>query len=117
MRNASAVLALFAALLALAVLAAAVAAARGIDPLPEATWLEASIVVPGVFVLALLALVLAARARTLHQLTLGRAGGALLASAARGLAFLALLLAASATVALAVFGVLVVTDGLTRAPW
>ena len=117
MRNTTAVLGLFAALGALAVLAGAAAAARGMEPLPEVTWLEASVVVPAVFFLAFLALALAGRARALHQRTLGRAGGALLAYAARSLALAALLLAVASTLALAVFGVLVLTDGLTRTPW
>ncbi len=117
MRNKTAVLGLFAALAALAALAGAVAAARGMEPLPEVSWLEASAVVPAVFFFAFLALALAGRARALHQQTLGRAGGALLTHVARSLGMLALLLALSATLAVAVFGVLVLTDGLTRTPW
>ena len=114
MRNASSVLALVLSVLALGVLAAAGLVAR---TLPEVSWLEAAAVVPAVGLLALVAVSLAGRGRALHQRTLGRAGGEDVARLARGLGLLALMLTLSGALALGVFAVLVVTDGLTQAPW
>lgn len=114
MRNASAVFSLVVALLALGALVGAGFTAR---TLPEVSWLQASAAVPAAGLLALLSLSLAARGKALHQRTLGRAGGDGLARFARGLGLFALLLVLAAVLALAVFGVLVATDGLTRAPW
>lgn len=114
MRNPVAFLALLVALLALGAVAGTgyVAQTRF-----EVSWLEAAYGIPVVVVLALLALVLANRARTRHQRTLGRSGGTAIAGLARVVAGLALLCAAAAVVALIVFFVLVQTDGLTEAPW
>ena len=114
MRNASAVLALFVALLALGGFAATgyVAHVR-----PEISWLEAGATVPFVALLALFALSLASRGRAAYQRTLGRAGGEGVARAARGFGLLALLLSLTAALALGVFLVLATTDGLTRTPW
>lgn len=114
MRNKSAVFALLVALLAVGVLGAAVAAARIVR---EISWIEAGAAVPPAALLALLSLSLARRARAVHQRTLGRAGGEGLARLARGLGLLALLLTVSAALALGVFAVLALTDGLTRRPW
>jgi hypothetical protein len=114
MRNVNAVFALLVALLALAVFGGAGAVAR---MLPEVTWLEASSAVPAVGLLALLSLLLAGRGRAVHQRTLGRVGGDGVARVARGLGLFALLLALAGGLALGVFAVLVLTDGLTHAPW
>jgi len=107
-------LALLVALLAVALFAAAVYVARAYA---DVSWLRASLAVPVVALLAFVSLVLASRGYGVHQRTLGRAGGAGVAGTARVLATLALLLAVTAGLALAVFGVLVWTDGLTRPPW
>jgi uncharacterized membrane protein YcfT len=113
-RNVSAVSSFLLALLALGVLVAAAYAAR---ELPEISWFDAAAAVPVAGLLAFFALALATRARAIHQRTLGRAGGDGLARTARGIGILALLLAVTAALALAVFGVLLATDGLTHAPW
>ncbi len=107
MRNTNAAWALVLALLAIGVLVGAGATA---EVLPEVGYLEAAATVPVTVFLALFALSLAARARDLHQRTLGRAGGAVLARIARALGFFALLLAATAALALGVFALLVLTD-------
>jgi hypothetical protein len=114
MRNAASLSSLLLALLALGVLAAAAYAAR---ELPEISWFEAAAAVPVAALLAFFALAVATRARAIHQRTLGRAGGDGLARTARGIGILALLLVLTAALALAVFGVLLATDGLTQAPW
>ena len=114
MRNASAVLSVPVALAALAVLAGAAYFAQ---TRPDVTWLEAAVALPGVALIAFLALSLAARARARHQRTLGRVGGEGLARLARVLAGLALLVTLTAALALGVFAVLELTDGLTHAPW
>ena len=114
MRNTNAVLALLAALLALGLAAGAGAAAR---MLPEVSWLEAFAAIPAVGLLALFALSLSSRGRAVHQRTLGRAGGEGVARTARGLGLIALVLTLSGALALGVFAVLVLTDGLTRPPW
>jgi hypothetical protein len=113
-RNGPALLGLLVALLALGVLAGAGYAAR---ELIDISWLEAAAAVPVACLLALLALSLASRGRSRHQATLGRAGGAGVVRVTRGLGFFTLLLSLTAGLALAVFGVLVWTDGLQRAPW
>ena len=107
MRNPNAVWAFVLALLAIGFLVGAGAAA---ELLPEVGYVEAAAAVPVSVFLALLALSLAARARDLHQRTLGRAGGAGVARLARALGVLALLLAATAALALGVFALLVLTD-------
>lgn len=107
MRNGYAVSALIVALLSIGVLAGAGAVA---EVRPELDYLQAAAAVPVTVFLALFALSLASRAGAVHQRTLGRAGGARLARFARGLGVLALLLAATAALALGVFGLLVLTD-------
>jgi hypothetical protein len=114
MRNAASVFSFMLALMALGVLATAAYAAR---ELPEISWFEAAAAVPVSGILAFVALAVATRARALHQRTLGRSGGEGLARTARGIGILALLLVLTAALALAVFAVLVMTDGLTHAPW
>ena len=104
MSNARAVWAFLVALLALGVLAGAAAAAQVSEQvgLPE----SAPAVAVG-FLLAVVSLSLARRARFEHQRTLGRVGGAGLASAARALGLVALIVAVTAALALAVFAVLI----------
>jgi hypothetical protein len=101
--NAKAVWAFLTALLALAVLVGAAAAAR---LLSQVGLVEAVPAVPVGLLLAVLALSLGRQARFEHQRTLGRSGGARLATAARGLGMLALIVAITAALALAVFAVL-----------
>ncbi len=114
MRNGRALFAFLFALVALAILAGAAYAA---SERPEVSWLEAGAAVPAAGLLALFSLSLASRGRAVHQRTLGRSGGERLARLARALGLLALVCAATAGLAFAVFGVLVATDGLTRTPW
>src|SRR5215210_108588 len=99
MRNRRAIWAFVVALLALGVLVGAAAAGRLLD---QVGLLEAAPAVPLALVLALVSLSLARRARFEHQRSLGRVGGAGLAAAARGLGFVALIVALTACLALAV---------------
>ena len=104
MPNTRALWAFVVALLALAVLVGAAAAAQlsGHVGLAEAA--------PAVFIgliLAVLSLSLARRARFEHQRTLGRVGGAGLATTARVLGLMALIVALTAALAIAVFAVLI----------
>jgi hypothetical protein len=103
MSNPRAVWAFVLALLALGVLVGAAAAARLID---EVGLAEAAPAVPLGLVLSLVSLSLARRARFEHQRTLGRVGGTGLAAAARFLGMVALIVAVTASLALAVFAVL-----------
>jgi hypothetical protein len=103
MSNPKAVWALVTALLALGVLVGAAAAGRLLD---QVGLTEAAPAVPIGLVLALVSVSLARRARFEHQRTLGRVGGAGLATAARVLGLVALIVAVTATLALAVFAVL-----------
>ena len=114
MRNWKALFAVLVALLALGTLAGAAYVAYT-DA--QVSWLQAALALPAAGLLALVALVLAGRARALHQRTLGRAGGRFLAGVGRVLGTLALLLTLTGGLAVAVFGVLSWTDGLTRTPW
>ena len=114
MRNANAAFSPLVALLALAGLAGAGYVAEARD---DISWLEAAGALPVSGLLALLSLSLASRGRAVHQRSLGRAGGGAIARVGRGLGMLALLATLTALLALAVFGVLVATDGLTRVPW
>ena len=103
MRNPRAVWAFLMALLALAVLVGAAAAARLSG---DVGLTEAAPAVPIGLVLAVVSLSLARRARFEHQRTLGRVGGVGLATAARVLGLVALIVALTAALALAVFAVL-----------
>lgn len=104
MRNAKAVWAFVTALLALGIFGGAVVAARHYD---EIRLVDAVVAVPLALVLALVSVVLGRRAREQHQRTLGRSGSRGFIALARFLGTLALLLAITAALALAVFAVLV----------
>ena len=106
MRNPAALGAFLVALLALASLAGGALAAH----LHDEIGLEAFAAVPVAVALAVVSLSLTSRARAKHALTLGRAGGRIVAGMARGVAALALVLAATALVALGFFFVLVLTQ-------
>jgi hypothetical protein len=101
--NPRAVWAFAVALLALAVLVGAAAAAQLSDQVGLA---EAAPAVALGLVFAVVSLSLARRARFEHQRTLGRVGGAGLATASRVLGLVALIVAVTAALALAVFAVL-----------
>jgi hypothetical protein len=103
-RNGKALGAVFAGLLALAVLALAVTAALVVD---RVELVEAAPALPVCAVLALLALGLGGQARIAYQRSLGRIGGAAIASFGRFLGGLALLLDITATLAVGVYAVLV----------
>jgi hypothetical protein len=103
MGNSKAAWALITALLALAVLAGAAAAARLMS---EVGLIEAVPAVPLALVLALVSVLLARRVRFDQQRALARMPGAGLAAVARGLGTLALIVALTAALALAVFAVL-----------
>jgi hypothetical protein len=104
MRNPQALWALVTALLALGVLAGAAVAARLLED--EVGLLETVPSVPLALVLALASLAFGRRARFLHQRSLGRAGSPALVATARGLGAIALIVAVTAALALAVFAVL-----------
>jgi hypothetical protein len=72
--------------------------------------LHAGFAIPVGAALGIAALVLARRARALDQATLGRAGGTKAASVGRFLGILGLCVAASAAIALAVYGLLLAVD-------
>jgi hypothetical protein len=103
MGNSKAAWALITALLALAVLVGAAAAARLMS---EVGLIEAVPAVPLALVLALVSVLLARRVRFDQQRALARMPGAGLAAVARGLGTLALIVALTAALALAVFAVL-----------
>jgi hypothetical protein len=103
MGNSKAAWALITALLALAVLVGAAAAARLMS---EVGLIEAVPAVPLALVLALVSVLLARRVRFDQQRALARVPGAGLAAVARGLGTLALIVALTAALALAVFAVL-----------
>jgi hypothetical protein len=103
MRNPKAAWALITALLALAVLVGAAAAARLMS---QVGLIEAVPAVPLALVLALLSVLLARRVRFDQQRALARMPGAGLAAVARGLGTLALIVAVTAALSLAVFAVL-----------
>jgi hypothetical protein len=96
--------ALVAALLALAALGGAVLAARHFG---EVRVRDAVVAVPVALVLALVSVILSRRARTEHQRTLGRSGNRGFLAFVRFLGVVALLLALTAALGLAVFAVLV----------
>jgi hypothetical protein len=101
--NSRAVWAFVLALLALAVLIGAGVSAQLSG---EVGLWEAIPAVPVAVVLALASVSMTRRARFEHQRTLGRAGGMGLATAARVLASVALIVAVTVALALAVFAVL-----------
>ena len=68
--------------------------------------LHAGFAIPVAAVLGIFAVVLARRARVLDRVTLGRAGGGRAARLGRLLGILGICMAASAAIALAVYGVL-----------
>ncbi|HXL44406.1 MAG TPA: hypothetical protein VN960_10150 [Gaiellaceae bacterium] len=103
MGNPKAAWALITALLALAVLAGAAAAARLMS---QVGLIEAVPAVPLALVLALVSVLLARRVRFDQQRALARTPGAGLAAVARGLGTLALIVAVTAALSLAVFAVL-----------
>jgi hypothetical protein len=103
MGNPRAVWAFITALLALGVLIGAAAAGRLLD---QVGLTEAAPAIPIGLVLALVSVSLTRRARFEHQRTLGRVGGAGLITAARILGLVALIVAVTATLAMAVFAVL-----------
>jgi hypothetical protein len=69
--------------------------------------LHAGLAIPLAAALGIAAIVFARKARTIEQVTLGRAGGAKRGRIGRILGALGLCMAASATIAVAVYGVLV----------
>jgi hypothetical protein len=103
MGNPKAAWALITALLALGVLVGAAAAARLMS---EVGLIEAVPAVPLALVLALVSVSLARRVRFDQQRALRRTPGAGLAAVARGLGTLALIVAVTAALSLAVFAVL-----------
>jgi hypothetical protein len=107
-RNPKAIVAFLFSLLALAFVAAGVLLPRlreEIEPL------EALIVAPAAFLTALIAVALARRARFDFQRTLGRVGGDGLASLARVIGVVVLLISLTAGLAVGVYAVLVVVQG------
>ena len=103
MGNRRAVWGFLLAVVALALLAGAAAAARLSS---KVGLIEAVPAVPVALLLAVISLSMSRRAHFEHQRTLGRAGGAGLTLAARGIGTVALIVAVTATLALAVFAVL-----------
>jgi hypothetical protein len=103
MGNTKAAWALVTAFLALGVLLGAAAAAR---LLSQVGLIEAVPAVPVALILALVSVSLARRVRFDQQRALGRLPGATVAAVARGLGTLALIVALTAALALAVFAVL-----------
>lgn len=108
MRNAKAIIAFLFSLLALAFVAAGVLLPRLHN---EVEPLEALIVAPAAFLSALIAVALARRARFDFQRTLGRVGGDGLASLARVIGVVVLLISLTAGLAVGVYAVLVVVQG------
>jgi hypothetical protein len=104
-RNARAVGAVFVGLLALAVLAFGVAAAVVLDRI---SLVEAVPALPVCALLGIVALGLGGQARGAYQRSLGRLGGAAIASFGRFLGGLALLLDLTAALAVGVYALLVV---------
>jgi nitrogen fixation/metabolism regulation signal transduction histidine kinase len=104
MTNTKAVWALVTALLALGVFVAAAGAARYHD---EIRLVDAVVAVPVALLLGLASVVLGRRARVEHDRTLGRSGSRGFVWLARFAGAVALLLAVTAALALAVFAVLV----------
>jgi hypothetical protein len=103
MRNPRAVWAFLLAVLALALLVGAAAAARVSS---KVGLVEAVPAVPVALLLAVVSLALSRRARFEQPRTIVRVGGSGLALAARGIGMVALIVAVTASLALAVFAVL-----------
>jgi len=72
--------------------------------------IHAAFAIPVAVVLGILAVVLARRARALDRATLGKAGGTRAAQVGRLLGILGLCMAASATIAVAVYELLVAVE-------
>jgi membrane protease YdiL (CAAX protease family) len=104
MDNPQAFWAFVAALLSLAALAGAVLAARIASDTVGLT--EAIPAVPVALILALASVTLGRKARFRHERSLGRAGNRVFVALARGLGLIALIVAVTAALALAVFAVL-----------
>lgn len=104
MTNTKAVWALLTALLAFGAVGGAAAAANHFN---EIRLQDAFVAVPVALVLALASVLLGRRARTEHQRTLGRSGSRGFLALARFLGTVALLVSLTASLALAVFAVLV----------
>jgi hypothetical protein len=107
-RNAKAIVAFLFSLLGVAFIAAGVLLPRLRDEIEP---LEALIVAPAAFLSALIAIALARRARFDFQRTLGRVGGDGLASLARVIGVVVLLISLTAGLAAGVYAVLVVVQG------
>ncbi|HSK14877.1 MAG TPA: hypothetical protein VK915_01775 [Gaiellaceae bacterium] len=104
MRNTKAVWAFLTALLSLGALGGAAAASRYYD---EVRLVDAVVAVPVALAFGVAAVVLGRRARAQHLRSLGRSGSRGFVALARFLAAVALILAVTAALALAVFAVLV----------
>jgi nitrogen fixation/metabolism regulation signal transduction histidine kinase len=104
MRNPQAFWAFVTALLSLGALAGVLAAARVASDTVGLT--EAIPAVPVALLLALASVTLGRRARQVHDRSLGRAGNRVFVALARGLGVIALIVAVTAALALAVFAVL-----------
>ena len=104
MDNPQAFWAFVTALLSLAALAGAVLAARIASDTVGLT--EAIPAVPVALILALASVTLGRKARVRHERSLGRAGNRVFVALARGLGLIALIVAVTAALALAVFAVL-----------
>jgi hypothetical protein len=107
-RNPKAVVAFLFSLLAIAFVVAGVLLPRLRDEIEP---LEALVLAPAAFAAALIAVALARRARFDFQRTLGRAGGDGLASVARVIGVLVLLVSLTAGLAAGVYAVLVLVQG------
>jgi hypothetical protein len=106
-RNPRAAWSVIVGLLAAATMPVAVAATRYSG---SYELLHAGFAIPVAAVLGILAVVLARRARALDRATLGKAGGAKAARIGRLLGILGLCIAASATIAVAVYELLVAVE-------
>jgi hypothetical protein len=104
MRNPQAFWAIVTALLSLAALAGAALAGRMFSDVVGLY--EAMPAVPVAFALALVSMALARRARAIYKRSLGRAGHPVVVGFARVLAAIALIVAVTAALSLAVFAVL-----------
>jgi hypothetical protein len=107
-RNPKAVIALVFGVLGILFIGAGIALPRVRD---EIGALEALVVAPAAFLSALVAIALARRARFDFQRTLGRIGGDGVASLARVLGIVSLLVSLTAGLAVGVYAVLVLVQG------